>query len=39
MEGLQCLENPSLGQGIKLSIGKVPLKGSTPLSPTKVSID
>ena len=33
------LRNPSLGPGIKLLIGKVPLKGSTPLSPTKVSTD
>ena len=33
------LKNPSLGPGIRLPIGKVPLKGSTPLSPTKVSID
>ena len=30
------LKNPSLGLGIRLPIGKVPLKGSTPLSPTKV---
>ena len=30
-------ENPSLSLGIKLPIGKVPLKGSTPLSPLKVS--
>ena len=33
------LKNPSLGLGIRLPIGKVPLKGSTPLSPTKVSTD
>ena len=33
------LKNPSLGPGIRLLIGKVPLKGSTPLSPTKVSIE
>ena len=33
------LKNPSLSLGIRLLIGKVPLKGSTPLSPTKVSID
>ena len=31
------LKNPSLGPGIRLPIGKVPLKGSTPLSPLKVS--
>ena len=31
------LKNPSLSPGIKLPIGKVPLKGSTPLSPIKVS--
>ena len=29
------LKNLSLGPGIRLPIGKVPLKGSTPLSPTK----
>ena len=33
------LKNPSLGPGIRLLIGKVPLKGSTPLSPLKVSTD
>ena len=33
------LRNPSLGPGIRLLIGKVPLGGSTPLSPTKVSTD
>ena len=33
------LKNLSLGLGIKLPIGKVPLKGSTPLSPIKVSTD
>ena len=33
------LKNPSLSPGIRLPIGKVLLKGSTPLSPTKVSID
>ena len=32
-------ENPSLGPGIKLLIVKVPLGGSTPLSPIKVSTD
>ena len=32
-------EKPSLGPGIRLPIGKVPLRGSTPLSPIKVSID
>ena len=32
-------KNPSLSPGIRLLIGKVPLKGSTPLSPTKVSTD
>ena len=32
-------KNPSLSPGIRLPIGKVPLKGSTPLSPKKVSID
>ena len=31
------LKNPSLSLGIRLPIGKVPLKGSTPLSPIKVS--
>ena len=30
------LKNSSLSSGIGLFIGKVPLKGSTPLSPTKV---
>ena len=33
------LGNLSLGPGIRLLIGKVPLKGSTPLSPIKVSTD
>ena len=33
------LKNPSLGPGIKLLIGKIPLGSSTPLSPTKVSTD
>ena len=33
------LRNLSLGSGIRLLIGKVPLGGSTPLSPTKVSTD
>ena len=33
------LGNLSLSPGIRLLIGKVPLGGSTPLSPTKVSID
>ena len=33
------LKNPSLSLGIRLLIGKVPLKGSTPLSPIKVSTD
>ena len=33
------LKNPSLGPGIELPIGKVPLKGSTPLSPKEVSTD
>ena len=33
------LKNLSLGPGIRLLIGKVPLRGSTSLSPTKVSID
>ena len=33
------LKNSSLGLGIRLLIGKVPLKGSTPLSPLKVSTD
>ena len=33
------LKNPSLNPGIRLLIGKVPLKGSTPLRPIKVSID
>ena len=32
-------ENLSLGPGIRLLIGKVPLGGSTPLSPLKVSPD
>ena len=31
------LKNPSLSLGIRLLIGKVPLGGSTPLSPIKVS--
>ena len=31
------LRNPSLGLGIRLLIGKVPLGGSTPLSPIKIS--
>ena len=33
------LKNPSLGPGIRLLIGKVPLGGSTPLSPIKVYTD
>ena len=33
------LKNPSLGPGIMLLIGKVPLGSSTPLSPIKVSTD
>ena len=33
------LKNPSLSPRIRLPIGKVPLKGSTPLSPLKVSTD
>ena len=33
------LKNPSLSPEIRLPIGKVPLKGSTPLSPIKVSTD
>ena len=33
------LKNPSLSPGIRLPIGKVPLKGSTPLSPIKVYTD
>ena len=33
------LKNLSLGPGIRLPIGKVPLKGSTLLSPKKVSSD
>ena len=33
------LKNPSLSPGIRLPIGKVPLKGSTPLSPLKVFTD
>ena len=33
------LKNPSLSPGIRLPVGKVPLKGSTPLSPIKVSTD
>ena len=33
------LKNLSLGPGIRLPIEKVPLKGSTPLSPLKVSIN
>ena len=32
-------KNPSLGPGIRLLIGKVPLGSSTPLSPLKVSTD
>ena len=31
------LKNPSLGPGIRLLIGKVPLGGNTPLSPKEVS--
>ena len=31
------LGNLSLGPGIRLLIGKVPLRGSTPLNPIKVS--
>ena len=31
------LKNLSLGSGIRSPIGKIPLKGNTPLSPTKVS--
>ena len=33
------LKNPSLGPEIKLLIGKVPLRGSTLLSPREVSTD
>ena len=33
------LKNPSLNPEIRLPIGKVPLKGSTPLSLIKVSTD
>ena len=33
------LKNPSLGPEIRLLIRKVPLGGSTPLSPKEVSID
>ena len=33
------LKNSNLGLGIRLPIGKVSVKGSTPLSPKKVSID
>ena len=33
------LKNPSLSTGIRLLIGKVPLGGSTPLSPKEVSIN
>ena len=33
------LKNSSLSPGIRLPIGKVPLKDSTPLSPIKVSTD
>ena len=33
------LKNPSLGLGIRLPIGKVPLKGSTLSSLIKVSTD
>ena len=33
------LKNPSLSLEIRLPIGKVPLKGSTPLSPSDVSTD
>ena len=33
------LKNPSLDPRIRLPIGKVPLKGSIPLNPTKVSTD
>ena len=33
------LKNPNLSPGIRLPTRKVPLKGSTPLSPKKVSTD
>ena len=33
------LKNLSLNPGIMLPIGKVPLKGSIPLNPIKVSTD
>ena len=35
----RVFENPSLGPGIRLLIRKVPLGGSTPLSPKEDSID
>ena len=33
----RVFEKPESSPGIRLLIGKVPLGGSTPLSPTKVS--
>ena len=39
LEKLVFEKTPSLGPRIRLPIGKVPLKGSTPLSPKKVSTD
>ena len=39
LEKSMYLGNLGLGSGIRLLIGKVPLGGSTPLSPKKVSTD
>ena len=39
LEKSMSLRNPSLGPGIRLLIGKVPLGGSTPLSPKEISTD
>ena len=39
LEKSMSLRNSSLGPGIRLLIGKVPLGGSTPLSPKEVSTD
>ena len=38
-KGMSLKKNPSLGPGIRLLIGKVPLGGSILLSPFKVSTD
>ena len=38
VEKNMSLKNTSLSPGVRLPIGKVPLKGSTPLSPLKRSL-